>query len=65
MFDSANSKNLSDPNPNRKPMSTKNKSVFDNLNKARSLFKNAVKICHKTKKSSVPPCFTGIIWTTI
>lgn len=64
MFDSANSKNLSDPNPNRKPMSTKNKLVFDNLNKARSLFKNAVKICHKTKKSSVPPCFTGIIWTT-
>ncbi|KAF0709846.1 Transposon Ty3-I Gag-Pol polyprotein, partial [Aphis craccivora] len=34
------------------------------LNKARSVFKNAIKICHKTKKSSVPPCFTGIIWTT-
>lgn len=31
MFDSANSKNLSDPNPNRKPMSTRNKLVFDNL----------------------------------
>lgn len=64
MFDSANSKNLSDPNPNRKPMSTRNKLVFDNLNKAKSVFKNAIKICHKTKKSSVPPCFTGIIWTT-
>lgn len=63
MFDSANSKNLSDPNPNRKPMSIRNKLVFDNLNKARSLFKNAVKECHKTKKISTPPCFTGIIWT--
>jgi len=23
-----------------------------------------VKVCHKTKKNSTPPCFTGIIWTT-
>lgn len=45
-------------------MSIRNKLVFDNLNKARSLFKNAGKIYHKIKKSSVPPCFTGIIWTT-
>lgn len=64
MFDSGNSKNLYDPNPNRRPMCGRNLNVIKNLKKASSLFKNAEKINHKNKKSSVPPCFTGIIWTT-
>jgi len=63
MFDSCNSKNLFEPNPNRKPMCEKNSTVFQNLKKARTLFKKAVKICNKTKKTSIPPCFTGIVWT--
>lgn len=61
MFDSGNSKNLYDPNPNRRPMSDRNLNVIKNLKNASSLFKNAKKINHKNKKSSVPPCFTGII----
>ncbi|CAI6354617.1 unnamed protein product [Macrosiphum euphorbiae] len=64
MFDSANSKNLYDRNPNRRPLSPKNSIVFENLKKAQALFKEAVKVCHKTKKISTPPCFIGIIWTT-
>lgn len=64
MFDSANSKNLYDRNPNRRPLSHKNAIVFDNLKRSQALFKEAVKVCHKTKKVSTPPCFIGIIWTT-
>lgn len=64
MFDSGNSKNLYDTNPNRRPMSDRNLNVVRNLEKARSLFINAEKISFKNKKSNVPPCFTGIIWTT-
>jgi hypothetical protein len=63
MFDSGNSKNLYDLNPNRRPISSHNPQVLENLNMAKKLFQNAVKICHKTNKSSVPPCFTGVIWT--
>lgn len=63
MFDSANSKNVYDPNPNRRPLTFKNTIVFDNLKKVQSLFKNAIKICHKTNISTTPPYFTGIIWT--
>lgn len=54
MFDSANSKNLCDRNPNRRPLSPKNSIVFDNLKRAQALFKEAVKVCHKTKKSVRP-----------
>jgi hypothetical protein len=64
MFDSSNSKNLCDPNPNRKPMSNRNPQIFENLEKAKQLFKNTIKICHRTKKISIPPCFIGIVWTT-
>jgi len=64
MFDSANSKNLCDPNPNRRPMSNRNPQIFENLEKAKKLFKNTIKICHRTKKTSIPPCFIGIVWTT-
>lgn len=44
MFDSGNSKNLHDPNPNRRPMSNCNLKVLGNLHNARKLFQNAVKI---------------------
>lgn len=65
MFDSASSKNLNDPNPNKRPISHKNAVVFDNLRKAHSLFKEAVKVCRKTTNQvGTPPCFTGIVWTT-
>lgn len=64
MFDSANSKNLYDRNPNRRPLSPKNIMVFDNLKRAQALFKEAVKVCHKTKEISTPPCFIGTIGTT-
>lgn len=64
MFDSANSKNLCDPNPNRRPMSNRNPQIFENLEKAKKLFKNTIKICHRTKKTSIPPCFIRIVWTT-
>jgi hypothetical protein len=64
MFDSANSKILSDPNPNRKPLCTRNPQVMENLEKANKLFKNSIKICHKTKTTSTAPCFVGIVWTT-
>ncbi|KAL4085312.1 hypothetical protein QTP88_027171 [Uroleucon formosanum] len=64
IFDSGNSKHLYDPNPNKRPMSDRNPQVLLNLEKARQLFKSAVKICHKTNKSTIPPCITGIIWTT-
>jgi hypothetical protein len=63
MFDSRNSKNLYDLNLNRRPISSHNPQVLENLNTAKKLFQNAVKICHKTNKSSVPSCFTGVIWT--
>lgn len=64
MFDSANSKNLYDPNPNRKPMSDRNPQVLENIENANKLFKDATKICHKTKNITTPPCFVGIVWTT-
>ena len=62
MFDSANSKNLYDPNPNRKPMSDRNPQVLENLENANKLFKDTT--CHKTKNITTPPCFVGIVWTT-
>lgn len=64
MFDSANSKHLYDPNPNRRPMSDKNAQVLVNLDNARLMFKNAQKIGHMKKKISTPPCILGIIWST-
>lgn len=64
MFDSANSKNLFDPNPNRKLMCDRNPQVLDNLQNAYKIFKNTKKICHKTKQISSPPCFVRIVWTT-
>lgn len=64
MFDSANSKHIYDLNPNRRPMCDRNPQILENLEIANSMFKNARKICHKTKKISTPPCFVGILWTT-
>jgi len=63
MFDSCNSKNLYDPNKNRRPMSEKNSHIIKHLSTARSVFQKTVKICNKTKKLSTPPCFSGIVWT--
>jgi len=63
MFDAANSKNLYDRNLNKRPMTDNNTHVINNLEKARLMFKNAKKINLKTDKTSVPPCFTGIIWS--
>lgn len=62
-FDACNSQNLYDKNPNRRPMSSHNKHIFENINKTISTFQNAKKICHKNNKISVPPCFTGIVWS--
>ncbi|KAL4103435.1 hypothetical protein QTP88_018812 [Uroleucon formosanum] len=63
MFDSANSKNLYDPNPNRRPLNDNNPQVFENLKKIRTTFQSAVKINKKNKKNSIPPCFEGFVWT--
>jgi hypothetical protein len=54
MFDSGNSKNLYDLNPNRRLISSHIPQVLEYLNTAKKLFQNAVKICHKTNKFSVP-----------
>jgi len=64
MFDSANSKHIYDLNPNKRPMCDRNPQVLENLENANSMFQNARKICHRTKKISTPPCFIGILWTT-
>ncbi|CAI6356302.1 unnamed protein product [Macrosiphum euphorbiae] len=64
IFDSGNSKNLFDNNPNKRPLSVKNPQVFSNLKKSISTFKNLVKINHKNKKKSTPPCFSGMVWTS-
>lgn len=61
MFDAANSKNLYDHNINKRPMSDNNAHVLHKLEKARLMFKNAKKINLKTNKTSVPPCFIGVI----
>jgi len=39
MFDSANSKNLYNQNPNRRPLSPKNPIVFENLKRAQNYLK--------------------------
>lgn len=57
-----NSKHLYDNNPYRKPMSEKNQHIFEQLKKTISTFQNAKKI-GVNKKTSVPPCFTGMIWS--
>jgi len=64
MFDSANSKDLYDRNINERPISDNNTHVLQNLEKARLMLKKGKKINLKTNKTSVPPCFTGIIWST-
>lgn len=63
MFDSANSKNLYDINPNRRPMSERNPQVLQNLKNVLTLFEKAVKINLKNNKQSIPPCFIGLQWT--
>ncbi|KAE9522280.1 hypothetical protein AGLY_017323 [Aphis glycines] len=60
-FDSCNSQQLNDKNPNRRPMSVQNRQIFENINKTISTFKVAKKLCHKNNIISVPPCFTGMI----
>jgi len=62
-FDACNSQNLCDKNPNRRPMSSHNKHIFENTNKTISTFQNAKKISYKNNKISKPPCFTGIVWS--
>lgn len=62
-FDACNSKNLYDVNLNKRPMNVNNTHIFHQLRKTISTFQNAKKISHKNKKQSVPPCFTGIIWS--
>lgn len=64
MFDTCNSKNLYNPNPNRKLICDRNSGTIKNLERARSVFQKAIKISNKNNKTSIPPCFTGIIWTT-
>ncbi|KAL4126559.1 hypothetical protein QTP88_010780 [Uroleucon formosanum] len=64
IFDSGNSKHLFDSNPNKRPISVKNPQIFSNLKKAILIFKNLEKINHKNKKTSTPPCFSGIVWTS-
>ncbi|KAF0766085.1 Uncharacterized protein FWK35_00001976 [Aphis craccivora] len=41
-------------------MCDRNPQVLENLETANKLFKNATKICHKTKNITTPPCFVGI-----
>jgi len=62
-FDACNSQNLYDKNPNRRPMSSHNKHIFENTNKTISTFQNAKKISHKNNKISVSSCFTKIVWS--
>jgi hypothetical protein len=50
MFDSVNSKNLYDVNPNRRPMSKYNPQVLQNLKNCLTLFEKAIKINVKIKK---------------
>ncbi|CAI6359521.1 unnamed protein product [Macrosiphum euphorbiae] len=57
IFDSGNSKNLFDNNPNKRPLSVKNPQVFSNLKKSISTFKNLVKINHKNKKTVLHRAF--------
>lgn len=61
MFDSANSKHLFDSNPNKKPKSSINSKVFKSFKKVRSIFKEAVKVCHENIKHSVLSCFVGVV----
>ncbi|XP_026819549.1 uncharacterized protein LOC113558273 [Rhopalosiphum maidis] len=63
MFDSANSKNLYDANPNRRPLSKRNSQVLQNLKNFCILFDKAVKINLKNNKVTTPPCFIGLKWT--
>lgn len=62
-FDACNSKNLYDINRNRRPMNSKNTHIFENINKSISTFRDAKKINHKTNTMSVPPCFSGMVWS--
>lgn len=61
-FDACNSKHLYDNNPYRKPMSEKNQHIFKQIKKTISTFQNAKKL-GVNKKITVPPCFTGMIWS--
>jgi len=67
LFDTLNSKNMFDKNPNRRPMSENNSNVLNIIKKSINTFKNAEKISFKNStnkiKKDVPPCFSGLIWT--
>lgn len=52
-----------DINRNRRPMSFKNTHIFENLNKSISTIRDAKKINHINNKMSVPPSFTGMVWS--
>lgn len=65
-FDSLNSKNLYDDNPNRRPLSAKNKQVCRNLEHAITVFKKIIKITYNKVGKEVesrPPCFKGMVLT--
>lgn len=62
-YDVCNSKSLYDVNCNKRPMNENNSHIFEQLRKTITTFEHAKKIAHKNKKQSVPPCFTGMIWS--
>jgi len=52
MFDACNSKNLYDPNQNRRPLSEKNVHIIKHLSTARSVFQKTVKKCYILRQTS-------------
>ncbi|KAL4148876.1 hypothetical protein QTP88_003021 [Uroleucon formosanum] len=67
LFDTSNSKNLFDKNPNRRPMCKNNLNAINIIKNSINTFKIAEKQSFKNSsniiKKNVPPCFTGMIWS--
>lgn len=67
LFDTLNSKNLFDKNPNRRPMCKNNLNAINIIKNSINTFKIAEKQSFKNSskiiKKNVPPCFTGMIWS--
>lgn len=65
LFDSMNSKNLFDKNPNRRPMCENNHHILNIIKKSINTFQNAEKQSFKNStnksKKDIPPCFTGLL----
>ncbi|KAF0707015.1 Uncharacterized protein FWK35_00028340, partial [Aphis craccivora] len=62
-FDILNSTTLYDKNPNSRPLSEINNSLFDILKHTRDIFLEAKKVHKNTNIKSQPYCFTGIVWS--